>query len=366
MPSWCVDIQNKPCRGVVVVLPPSQAAHWNAEDHEQQLPDPGNAAWSWLGAINVHGALPQGVLPSTRWAQNAKAHWACRSLSQNGHGLAHVSSFQVPFFLYHQQGKELEAILVVGQAVQAVQEVHKVHKEHRDHQRRLAEMDNLSHLLPSFSGVVEEEPRAERTQRNCWDADAVMTLFNLDQGAEQNTWRCRRWGFNSWPRLVSSRWPSWKRWEMLQICWQNRFREAVLDKLVGMMGYIPWWRNCKASCVHKHQPKLLESESCISWGTASLRRWRKKNWRKMCNALWTKRLISRQPFWGGVLRCRPVHDLMHTDHRYLLSCVTMLGGNSDPSFLWPVSVEVVLSRSLTEAVRDSSLVSLSVGAARQV
>ena len=60
---------------------------------------------------------------------------------------AHAMHFQVLLFLYHQQVMELEAILVVGQAVQEFQEVHLVQKEHQDHQRILAETDNWSHLL---------------------------------------------------------------------------------------------------------------------------------------------------------------------------------------------------------------------------
>ena len=68
----------------------------------------------------------------------------------------HVMYFQVPLFLYHQQMLELEAILVVGQAVlavlavqevQEILEVHLVQKEHQDRQRILAETDNWSHLL---------------------------------------------------------------------------------------------------------------------------------------------------------------------------------------------------------------------------
>ena len=71
--------------------------------------------------------------------------------------IAHAMYFLCPFFLYHQQVMELEAILVVGTEnleAHEVQEVQEVvdsvdQKERQDHQRRygLAEMKNWYHLL---------------------------------------------------------------------------------------------------------------------------------------------------------------------------------------------------------------------------
>ena len=71
----------------------------------------------------------------------------------------HAMYFRVPFFLYHHQVMELEAILVVGTADQEFQEVVNlvVQKEHQDHQRRLIKVDGDGKLVsssPSFSDVI--------------------------------------------------------------------------------------------------------------------------------------------------------------------------------------------------------------------
>ena len=134
---------------------------------------------------------------------------------------------------------------------------------------------------------------------------------------------------------------------------------AVLDKLVGMMGYIPWWRKCKASCVHKHQPKLLD-QKVAEVEELPIFDDEEKRTREICSQLWGRNDSSHDSRFEAA--CWDVDAVMTL---FTPTTVTSWDvDNSDPSFLWHVSVEVGLSRSLTEAVRDSSLVFLFVGAAR--
>ena len=67
-------------------------------------------------------------------------------------------------------------------------------------------------------------------------------------------------------------------------------------------------------------------------GTRNTQRWKQcrfsimetmKNWSMIFTALRTERFISWQPFWGGVLRCRCRDNDTNTDHRDLLSNVTI-------------------------------------------
>ena len=95
---------------------------------------------------------------------------------------------------------------------------------------------------------------------------------DLGQGAEQNTWKCKRYRFNSWTRSVSFRWTSWIRWKMLQMYWRNTFRKQYLTSWLDDELHVSWWRDSKVSSVREHQSELLESEDCSRWENAGIRR----------------------------------------------------------------------------------------------
>ena len=123
---------------------------------------------------------------------------------------------------------------------------------------------------------------------------------------------------------------------------------------------IPWWRNCKVSIEQSYwNQKLTTMEKLPIFDDGD-----NDEWSMMFTALWTKRLVSRQPFWGGVLRCRCCDNHNSTDHRDLLSYVTIdwetVWGwhvqieKCNQVSSWMISVKVVSPCSLTDAVRESS------------
>ena len=153
-------------------------------------------------------------------------------------------------------------------------------------------------------------------------AKAIMQRLGL--GAERNTCRCRRFGLNSWTRSVSSRWTNWYAVDVSNLLTKH-VQIAVVDKLAGMMGY---------TLFDEGTQKFQESRASIrSIGTRNWQQLRDCQYstmertnsrRMMFTVLRTKRLISRQPFWGGVLRWKSYNNHIYTDHRDLLSYVTVL------------------------------------------
>ena len=128
-------------------------------------------------------------------------------------------------------------------------------------------------------------------------------------------------------KLVSSRWTSWVRWRTWQICSQNTFQEQYSTS------WQEWW------ITHYLMKKLKSFKSTrASIRNIGIRNWqqlrdchcqcstmeRTNRWRMMFAASWTTRLTSRQPFWGGVLRWTSFNNHIYTDHRDLLSYVTVL------------------------------------------